>query len=106
MFFYLLKILFFYIVFILFVVLGLFFTMKTVKANDYYLSMIGHFVNESISRNLNHKKVMKNELSRVILNFSKDMIIVVEKNLPFILESFSQDIRISKVEKNLRGTSQ
>ena len=103
MFFYLLKILFFYIVFILFVVLGLFFTMKTVKAGDYYLSMIGHFVNGSIYRNLNHKKVMKNELSRVIFNSSKDIVIVVEKNLPYILESFPQDIRIFEVEKK-RGT--
>ena len=79
MFFYLLKILFFYTVFILFIVLGLFFTMKTVKASDYYFSMIGHFVNGGIYRNLNHKKVMKNESSRVIFNSSKDMALMVEK---------------------------
>ena len=51
MFFYLLKIIFFYIVFILFVVVGLFFTMKVVKADDFYLLVVRHSINESICWN-------------------------------------------------------
>ena len=48
---------------------------------------------------LNHKKVTKNELFRIFFNAFKDMIIVVKKNPPLILEYFSKDLRVFEVEK-------
>tara|TARA_Y100001970_G_scaffold126535_1_gene156496 strand:+ start:920 stop:1246 length:327 start_codon:yes stop_codon:yes gene_type:complete len=66
----------------------------SVKADTKTEAIIGHVITQAIQGNdMNHSEVFKNELEILVHQFSLDMIDIITKNLPNILDSISAELR-------------
>jgi hypothetical protein len=63
------------------------------KADDYNTAVIGHIIKEKISGNGVDTSVLEAELERLAYQFSLQMVDVLEKHLPNILESIASEMR-------------
>ena len=67
---------------------------KSVQANDYNTAVIGHIITQKVQGNNVDTSVLEGELQRLMHLYALDMIDVIEKHLPDILEGLAADIRM------------
>ena len=67
---------------------------KSVQANDYNTAVIGHIITQKVQGNNVDTSVLEGELERLMHLYALDMIDVIEKHLPDILEGLAADIRM------------
>ena len=67
---------------------------KSVQANDYNTAVIGHIITQKVQGNNVDTSVLEGELQRLMHLYALDMIDVIEKHLPNILEGIAADIRM------------
>ena len=78
------------------------FTVKDVEANDYNTAVLGHILTEKIKgTDMDESSIANAETQRLIHNMSLDIIEVVFKSMPSILDGISADMR-SKADKNYK----
>jgi hypothetical protein len=69
------------------------------NANEYTEAVIGHVITETITGNMDHSKVMEQELEKLAHKFAIDSIIILQKYLPSVLEGIAADLRLQADEK-------
>ena len=79
--------------------LGLTAFSKSVQANDYNTAVVAHIIKEKISGNNVDTSVLEAEMHKLAYQFSLEMVDVLEKHLPNILESIAADIRLKADSK-------
>jgi len=72
---------------------------KSVNANDYNTAVVAHIIKEKISGNNVDTSVLEGELQRLAHLYALEMVDVIEKHLPSILESLAADIRLKADSK-------
>ena len=72
---------------------------KSVSANDYNTAVVAHIIKEKISGNNVATSVLEGELQRLMHLYALEMVDVIEKHLPTILESLAADIRLKADSK-------
>ena len=68
------------------------------KADDYNTAVIAHVIKENISGNGVDMSVLEAEMAKLAYKFSLEMTSVVEKHLPFILESIAKELQMKADE--------
>ena len=63
------------------------------KADDYNTAVVGHVVKETVTGDGVDTSVLEAEMQKLAYNFSLEMVNILEKNLPNILESLAAQIR-------------
>ena len=71
---------------------------KTVQADDYNTAVVAHVIKENISGNGVDMSVLEAEMAKLAYKFSLEMTSVVEKHLPFILESIAKELQMKADE--------
>ena len=80
--------------------LGLSAFANSVKADTKTEAIIGHVITQAIQGNdMDHAEVFSNEMNNLIHQFSLDMIEIITKNMPNILNSISAELRKQADEK-------
>ena len=80
--------------------LGLSAFANSVKAETKTEAIIGHVITQAIQGNdMDHAEVFSNEMNNLIHQFSLDMIEIITKNMPNILDSISAELRKQADEK-------
>tara|TARA_B100000508_G_C11262880_1_gene181925 strand:+ start:216 stop:542 length:327 start_codon:yes stop_codon:yes gene_type:complete len=80
--------------------LGLSAFANSVKADTKTEAIIGHVITQAIQGNdMDHAEVFSNEMNNLIHQFSLDMIEIITKNMPNILDSISAELRKQADEK-------
>ena len=80
--------------------LGLSAFANSVKADTKKEAIIGHVITQAIQGNdMDHAEVFSNEMNNLIHQFSLDMIEIITKNMPNILDSISAELRKQADEK-------
>ena len=72
---------------------------KSVQANDYNTAVNGHIITQKVQGNNVDTSVLEGELERLMHLYALDMIDVIEKHLPDILEGLAADIRLKADSK-------
>ena len=72
---------------------------NSVKANEYNTAVISHIIKEKISGNNVDTSVLEAEMHKLAYQFSLEMVDVLEKHLPNILESLAAEIRLKADSK-------
>ncbi len=73
---------------------------NSVKADTKTEAIIGHVITQAIQGNdMDHAEVFSNEMNNLIHQFSLDMIEIITKNMPNILDSISAELRKQADEK-------
>ena len=67
---------------------------KSVQANDSTTATVAHVITQKIQGNNVDTSVLEAEMSKLAYQFSLQMVDVLEKHLPYILEGIAQDIRM------------
>jgi hypothetical protein len=78
------------------------------KADDYNTAVVAHVIKENISGNGVDMSVLEAEMAKLAYKFSLEVTTVVEKHLPFILESISKELQMKADEmykKEIGGKS-
>ena len=63
------------------------------QADDYNTAVIGHVIKEKVSGNNVDTSVLEAEMSKLAYQFSLQMVSILEKELPSILDSLAAQIR-------------
>ena len=64
------------------------------KSEDKTTAIVGHVITQAIQGNdMDHTEILTNELNALIHKFSIDMIEIITKNMPNILDSISAEMR-------------
>ena len=79
--------------------LGLTALANSVKADDYNTAVVAHIIKEKISGNNVDTSVLEAEMHKLAYQFSLEMVDVLEKHLPNILESLAAEIRLKADSK-------
>tara|TARA_B100001113_G_scaffold338051_1_gene319859 strand:+ start:5565 stop:5894 length:330 start_codon:yes stop_codon:yes gene_type:complete len=75
--------------------LGLSAFANSVKADDYNTAVIGHVISETIKNSdIDHKSIMEGELSRLGHLYALEVLSVLEKHLPYVLDSIMTELRL------------
>ena len=67
---------------------------KSVQANDSTSATVAHIITQKIQGNNVDTSVLEAEMSKLAYQFSLEMVDVLEKHLPYILEGLAQEIRM------------
>ena len=67
---------------------------NSVKANDSTEALVAHIITQKIQGNNVDTSVLEAEMSKLAYQFSLEMVDVLEKHLPYILEGIAQEIRM------------
>ena len=78
--------------------LGLTAFSNSVKADEYNKAVVAHVIKENISGNGVDMSVLEAEMAKLAYQFSLEMTSVIEKHLPSILESISNELRMKADE--------
>ena len=88
-----------------FILVGCSFSFKT-NANDYNTATGAHIITETLKgTDMDYSEILNSETQRLIHGMSLDIIDVIFKNMPSILDSISADMR-SKADKNYKCSLQ
>ena len=79
--------------------LGLTAFANSVKADDYNTAVVAHIIKEKINGNNVDTSVLEAEMHKLAYQFSLEMVDVLEKHLPNILESLAAEIRLKADSK-------
>ena len=71
---------------------------KSVQADEYHKAVVAHVIKENISGNGVDMSVLEAEMAKLAYQFSLEMTSVIEKHLPSILESISNELRMKADE--------
>ncbi len=78
-----------------FLLFGLSSFMSSAKANDYNEAVIGHIITETLKgTDIDKGAIMDNEIKRLMHNMSLEIISVMMKSLPSILDGISAQMRL------------
>ena len=72
---------------------------NSVKADDYNTAVVAHIIKEKISGNNVDTSILEAEMNKLAYQFSLEMVDVLEKHLPNILESLAAEIRLKADSK-------
>ena len=72
---------------------------KSVQANDSTEALVVHIITQKIQGNNVDTSVLEAEMSKLAYQFSLEMVDVLEKHLPNILESIAAEIRLKADSK-------
>ena len=67
---------------------------KSVQANDSTEALVAHIITQKVQGNNVDTSVLEAEMSKLAYQFSLEMVDVIEKHLPNILEGIAQEIRM------------
>ena len=62
------------------------------KANDYTTAVIGHVVQNH--KDIDHSKLLENEMNRLMHSMSIEMVSILQKHLPYIMEGVMTELKL------------
>ena len=62
------------------------------KANDYATTVIGHVIQNH--KEIDHGKLLENEMNRLMHSVSIEMVSILEKHLPYIMEGVMTELKL------------
>ena len=65
---------------------------NSVKANDYTTAVIGHVIQNH--KEIDHGKLLENEMNRLMHSVSIEMVSILEKHLPYIMEGVMTELKL------------
>ena len=65
---------------------------NSVKANDYTTAVIGHVIQNH--KEIDHGKLLENEMNRLIHSFSIEMVSILKKHLPYIMDGVMTELKL------------
>lgn len=72
------------------------------KANDYNTAVIGHVITQKVTgQPIDTSKIMEQELTRLAHNYAIDVVSVLQKYLPSMLDNLSAQLR-AEADKNYK----
>ena len=66
--------------------------MNSVKANDYNTAVIGHVIQNH--KDIDHEKLLENEMNRLMHLVSIEMVSILQKHLPYIMEGVMTELKL------------
>lgn len=70
------------------------------KSDEYYKAVIGHVVTQKVTgQNINTNKLMEQEMEAIAHQFALQMIVIMQKYLPSMLDGIAADLRLKSDEK-------
>ena len=71
------------------------------KADDYNTAVIGHVISETIKgTDIDHQKLLEAEMSKMAHTFAIEMANVLQKHLPYIMDSVMTQLRLDLDKKH------
>ena len=71
------------------------------KADDYNKAVIGHVISETIKgTDIDHQKLLEAEMSKMAHTFAIEMANVLQKHLPYIMDSVMTQLRLDLDKKH------
>jgi len=71
------------------------------KADDYNTAVVGHVISETIKgTEMDHQKLLEAEMSKMAHTFALQMVGVLEKHLPYIMDSVMTQLRLDLDKKH------
>ncbi len=71
---------------------GLLSFQNSVKANDYTTAVIGHVIQNH--KDIDHGKLLENEMNRLMHSVSIEMVSILQKHLPYIMEGVMTELKL------------
>jgi len=65
---------------------------NSVKANDYSTAVIGHVIQNH--KDIDHGKLLENEMNRLMHSVSIEMVSILQKHLPYIMEGVMTELKL------------
>ena len=65
---------------------------NSVKANDYTTAVIGHVIQNH--KQIDHGELLENEMNRLMHSVSIEMVSILEKHLPYIMEGVMTELKL------------
>ena len=65
---------------------------NSVKANDYTTAVIGHVIQNH--KEIDHGKLLENEMNRLMHSMSIEMVSILQKHLPYIMEGVMTELKL------------
>jgi len=65
---------------------------NSVKANEYTTAVIGHVVQNH--KDIDHSKLLENEMNRLMHSMSIEMVSILQKHLPYIMEGVMTELKL------------
>ena len=65
---------------------------NSVKANDYTTAVIGHVIQNH--KEIDHGKLLENEMNRLMHSISIEMVSILQKHLPYIMEGVMTELKL------------
>ena len=62
------------------------------KANDYNTAVIGHVIQNH--KDIDHKKLLEAELSKMMHSVSIEMVSILQKHLPYIMDGVMTELKL------------
>ena len=62
------------------------------KANDYSNAVIGHVIQNH--KDIDHGELLENEMNRLMHSISIEMVSILQKHLPYIMEGVMTDLKL------------
>ena len=62
------------------------------KANDYTTAVIGHVIQNH--KDIDHSKLLENEMNRLMHSMSIEMVSILQKHLPYIMEGVMTELKV------------
>ena len=62
------------------------------KANDYTTAVIGHVIQNH--KEIDHGKLLENEMNRLMHSISIEMVSILQKHLPYIMEGVMTELKL------------
>ncbi len=62
------------------------------KANDYTTAVIGHVIQNH--KDIDHSKLLENEMNRLMHLMSIEMVSILQKHLPYIMEGVMTELKL------------
>ena len=68
------------------------------KANDYTTAVIGHVIQNH--KDIDHSKLLENEMNRLMHSVSIEMVSILQKHLPYIMEGVMTELKLELDKKH------
>jgi len=65
---------------------------NSVKANEYNTAVIGHVIQNH--KDIDHSKLLENEMNRLMHSVSIEMVSILQKHLPYIMEGVMTELKL------------
>ena len=65
---------------------------NSVKANEYTTAVIGHVIQNH--KDIDHSKLLENEMNRLMHLVSIEMVSILQKHLPYIMEGVMTELKL------------